>query len=420
VEGRTNAILSGRGEVPGSAPEIPNKELVARRFESALWEKYGLTGRLVPDEILKECARRLRAAPSGSEEELQLEEDLQFLDYFHQYRMESSIAFAQAYPLGEWWDFNQVQPSESMRSKGSRFWALIIGNDTYEKSPLGGCVNDTNLVRRFLLTYLNVPSNQIHSLVNADRDTMVNALYDLRDNNKIRYGDNILIHYSGHGSSYKARDFFQSESARAGSIEAICPVDRSANVPDISERELSSILSEIHAAKGPNITIVFDCCHSGGALRSSKNDVRYIPPIEGPDGIRLMFRTAELHPRRASNALPLTSEDWEADVSSFVQLAACQDFQLAKEKNFETTEDSHHEGRSPREVRPLGGITGPSLRHGLFTFALIKILKSDKGRDVTYESVIELMGRLADMQVPVVVGSRKNSRLWFEESDSIN
>ena len=421
MEARTNAILSGGGEVPGSASEKPDQELVARRFERVLWKEYGLTGRLVPDEILKECARRLRSAPPDSEEELQLEKDLQFLDYFHQYRKESSLCFAQAYPAGVWKNAKAVDPSKSMQSKGSRFWALIIGNDTYDRSPLGGCVNDADLVRSFILTYLNVPSHQIRLIKNAKRATMVNAFYDLRDNKDIQYGDNILIHYSGHGSSYKAGDFFQSESSRAGSIETLCPIDRGANVPDISERELSSILSEICAQKGPNITVIFDCCHSGGTLRSSENDVRYINPVGGRDGIRMMFRAAEMHPRRPPNALPLTSEDWEADISSFVQLAACQDFQMASEINPDHEEDSWREDDSTRpNPRPLGSITRPSPRYGLFTWALIKILKSDIGRDATYESVIELMGRLADVQVPTVVGLRKNSQLWFDEPEVRN
>ena len=55
--------------------------------------------------------------------------------------------------------------------------------------------------------------------------------------------DNILIHFSqtGHGSSYDTRDYFTSSSAsKAGSIEAICPVDdRGDSIPDISERELN-------------------------------------------------------------------------------------------------------------------------------------------------------------------------------------
>ncbi|KAJ7272478.1 hypothetical protein C8J57DRAFT_1024744, partial [Mycena rebaudengoi] len=82
------------------------------------------------------------------------------------------------------------------------FWALVIGNDNYPLSPLGGCVNDAQLVVDFLTTYIGVPRDHIFHLTNAPRDVMVNALYDLRDDHKIQPGDNIIIHYSGHGSSY--------------------------------------------------------------------------------------------------------------------------------------------------------------------------------------------------------------------------
>ena len=396
-----------------AASDQPDPTWLAR--EKALWEEYGFAGRIVPDAVLKECRRRLRAA-HRSELRPQLKRDLEILDKLHQYRKRESLASAQAYPAGAWKDTKAVKPTESMRSKGRCFRALIMGNDAYPKFPLGGCVNDANLVHHFLLDYLNVPRDHIRVLLNTDRATMINALYDLRDDKRIRRGDNILIHYSGYGSSYRAGDFFTSDAAQFGFIEAICPVDRSDKVPDISERELSSILSEIHIAKGPNITLIFDCCHSGGALRSSDGAdlaaVRYALPIGGTKGILMMFKAAENHPRRTPNTGSLTSEDWEVDVSPFVQLAACQDFQLAQEDDF-TGDDE--DTKEPSASYLDDTIKKSSTRYGRFTYALIKILKSDMGRNATYESVIERVGSLGEMQVPVVVGSRKSTRLWFEE-----
>ena len=125
-----------------------------------------------------------------------------------------------------------------MHSKGKHFWALIIGNDRYQSSPLGGCVNDAHLVEGFIITYLNVPRGHIRLLENANHDTITNALYDHRDNKDIQPGDNIPIYFSGHGSSYDASDYFTTLAARAGSMEAICPIDRGL-VLDISERELN-------------------------------------------------------------------------------------------------------------------------------------------------------------------------------------
>ena len=430
VESRKRPEGRGPKNVAGlwQSDEVEEEELVARAFEETLWNDYGLKGVIVPDELLKECQHRLRNSDPGSDSKWETEEELQFLDQLHQYRKRNSTSFARLHPMGIWENAKEVKPSKSMRSKGKHLWALIIGNDRYQSLPLGGCVNDAHLVAEFLMNYLNVPRGHIRLLENADRDTITNALYDLRDNKDIQPGDNILIHFSGHGSSYDASDYFTTLAARAGSMEALCPIDRGL-VPDISERELNSILSEIQAAKGSNITVFLDCCHSGGALRALGDTVRFIPPVPGHQPLREMLEAADMHPRRHPGSPTMTSEVWTADISSFVMLAACQDFQLAEEFNIpsrpkpnstkpysEVNSDNWQpRGRITAPVKGPGGITAPSPRHGRFTWALIKILESDMGINATYASVINSIGRLGPMQVPVAVGLRKGSKLWFEE-----
>ena len=430
-EGRSPKTVAGSWQ-PG---EVEEEELVARAFEETLWNDYGLKGVIVPDELLKECQIRLRNSDPASNSRWETEEELQFLDQLHQYRKRYSTSFARLHPKGIWENAKKVAPSESMRSKGKHLWALIIGNDRYQSLPLGGCVNDAHLVEKFIITYLNVPRGHIRLLENADRDTITNALYDLRDNKGIQPGDNILIHFSGHGSSYDASDYFITLPTRAGSMEALCPIDRGL-VPDISERELNSILSEIQAAKGSNITVFLDCCHSGGALRALGDTVRFIPPVPGHQPLREMLEAADMHPRRHPSSPTMTSEIWTADISSFVMLAACQDFQLAEEFNIPSSsmpsgfkkpsnfpkrsseidsDDWQARGRITSPIAGPGGITARSPRHGRFTWALIKILESDMGINATYASVINSIGRLGPMQVPVAVGLRKGSNLWFEQ-----
>ena len=303
---------------------------------------YGLIGEIVPDELLKECQRRLRQTQPGSRSEMDRREELETLDLIHRLRKAHSHAFSQLYAPGKWKEAKRVPPDAQMLSKGIRFWALLIGNNAYPKAPLGGCVNDVNLIKNYLKQYLNVPLDHIRALRDATRETLINAFYDLRDDERIKPDDNILIHFSGHGSSYDTRDYFTTFASKAGSIEAICPVDRGDSIPDISERELNSILSELRAAKGPNITIILDCCHAGGAVRSfdksDTNAIRYIPPIRTGDALDLMrmFEAAERNPRRNPNFnVPnIFSDLWMPDLSSFVLLAACQDFQYAEESNF--------------------------------------------------------------------------------------
>ena len=75
--------------------------------------------------------------------------------------------------------------------------------------------------------------------------------------------------------------------SKAGLVEAICPVGRGDSIPDISERELNSILSELRAAKGSNNTITLDCFHAGGIVRafngSYTSAIHFIPPIRTGD-----------------------------------------------------------------------------------------------------------------------------------------
>lgn len=53
------ASNTGSPAYPSSSPNpIPIFDNVkARQVEELLWKKYGLTGRLVPDELLKECRK---------------------------------------------------------------------------------------------------------------------------------------------------------------------------------------------------------------------------------------------------------------------------------------------------------------------------------------------------------------------------
>jgi len=398
-------------------------ELTTHEFEENLWNAYNLSGALVPDELLKECQRRLRQAQNSSTANV-LMELLEVLDDIHRHRKEKSQSSGRFYSKGDWMFLERVPPTKQMQEKRLRFWALIIGNDRYSGlSALSGCVNDAHLISHYIEEYLGVPRDHIRLLPNATRKTMIDAFYDLRDNEMINPGDNIFIHFSGHGTSYDTRDYFTTFASKVGSIEAICPVDRGPSVPDISERELNSILSELQAAKGGNITAVFDCCHSGGALRSlpTEDAVRYISPLRthsrgsGPArDLYKMFEAADSHPRRRSTTPPTASETWEANTSCFVQLAACQDFQLARESNFESSTRS--DGSELREA--VSSIKEVSPRYGRFTWALVKVLQSKMGRTATYASVIASIGGFEDMQVPVAVGSRTNSRLWFrDESD---
>ena len=184
---------------------------------------------------------------------------------------------------------------------------------------------------------------------------MINALYNLRGNEKIPFGDNILLamaHFT-HSGIFKDHG---------------CPIGRGCKgVCDISERELDVILSELCAAKGPKITFFFDCSYADSRSRGAA--FRVAPPVQDENGLdRLddMLKLAMTHPRRRSD-VNIFSEEWNRDLLYFVRLSS---------------------GDESTVEADIGLGKG---RHGLFTFAVIKALESEEGRETTYEGQCKLV-----------------------------
>ncbi|KAK0470864.1 hypothetical protein IW261DRAFT_1321334, partial [Armillaria novae-zelandiae] len=175
----------------------------------------------------------------------------------------------------------------------SKFWAVIIGIDDYKTSPLRGCVSDAEMVVKYLSEDLRVPGDHIQLLLieltdegisKPTRAKIVNALLRLSTNPDIQHGDNMVVYFAGHGTKYDCDGYSQYKGPAAlGTIEALCPIDRGSQdttstkasdakddessvtgdahaVPDISDREINTILTEIARNKGNRITFIVDCC----------------------------------------------------------------------------------------------------------------------------------------------------------------
>ncbi|KAK0183672.1 hypothetical protein F5146DRAFT_905766, partial [Armillaria mellea] len=102
----------------------------------------------------------------------------------------------------------------------------------------------------------------------ATHTNIVDALLCLSTNPQIWNGDNIVIYFSGHGVSYWCCDYdpYRGTIAEMGTIEVLCPMDRNSHrkeanklIPDISDREFSTILAEIYQTKGHHIMVILDC-----------------------------------------------------------------------------------------------------------------------------------------------------------------
>ncbi|PVF95454.1 hypothetical protein CPB86DRAFT_711227, partial [Serendipita vermifera] len=155
--------------------------------------------------------------------------------------------------------------TEFKRSHRSVF-ALIIGIDKYLNSryQLCGAVNDARDMVHYLKT--NLPSSTIRSLYNqhATRRSIIRELDNLITNTRIKHQDPILIFYAGHGAEAIPPASWNTQGQK---VQMIIPHDYDDNHNVITDQGFATLLQELASAKGDNITVIFDCCHSGSMTR---------------------------------------------------------------------------------------------------------------------------------------------------------
>ncbi|KAK0498938.1 hypothetical protein EDD18DRAFT_1055009, partial [Armillaria luteobubalina] len=158
-------------------------------------------------------------------------------------------------------------------------WVVLIGIDGYLSYPLRGCVADVLTMEKYLVDDLLILGPACYGNTSTDVSTIpsrvniVSLLHSLIMNPNIKHGDPIIIFFSGHGSRYSLSDDdsdpdFDEELDDEHSqkyVEALCPMDRNtidssgALIPDITDRELNTILAQIASMKGSQITFILDC-----------------------------------------------------------------------------------------------------------------------------------------------------------------
>jgi len=206
-------------------------------------------------------------------------------------------------------------------------YALLIGIDCYlpNKLPdgksyrtLSGAVRDVLLVEKFLRNNLRVPEERIFKLTASNNGTdqpseppdkwptyenMLAAFQRLRD--VAQPGEQVYIHYSGHGG--RSRTKFPDLKTN-GLDESLVPTDiGKSQARYLRDIELAHILKGM-VDKGLIVTLVLDCCHSGGATRGLADaEVRGIDTID----------TTE----RPGESLVATDEELKATWQSLTQNA---------------------------------------------------------------------------------------------------
>ncbi|PBK95045.1 hypothetical protein ARMGADRAFT_1010988 [Armillaria gallica] len=266
-------------------------------------------------------------------------------------------------------------------------------------------------MEKYLTEDLRVPRDRIELLLDSTEDAshivpiypsrahIVGALLSLITNPKISHGDNIIIYYSGHGSYYP---YHTEEYDDPEYIETLCPIDRDMRgengkpVPDISDRELNTILTLISRAKGNRITLILDCCHSGGVCRDLPEPGARTSPMARAT-LEDMLVVGEMNLKHYPGYRSISAKDWLPDMSSHVVLAACRDYEYAKAK----------------AVKRADGTVAGYI--GIFTDSLVRVLRSGHcKKETTYAELVHCLDKTSH-QTPVVAGEYKHARLWYQD-----
>jgi len=259
--------------------------------------------------------------------------------------------------------------------------ALIVAINNYEppkgaKVPKGGRqippnlkgpVNDVEALRQVLIHRFEFEEKNIHTLLDraATRDAMLAAIrkYIIEEPQR---GDIVLFFYAGHGAQVTNSRTDEDD----GFDETLVPADSYKGVWDIRDKELARLFNQA-LDKGVVLTAIFDSCHSG-------SNTRGLPRKARP-------RFAGLDPRDAAvqeAKLPPVGEPPERRGGLF--LAAAQDNEPAEE-----IEDEKKQS------------------HGVFTTALLDVLRNGPANLSAREVFLQVRARLAGEgypQVPVLSG----------------
>jgi caspase domain-containing protein len=261
----------------------------------------------------------------------------------------------------------------NMSNSNSNLYALLIGVDHYFPNTLpgnsyypslGGCVRDIGYVENFLLNNLKMNKENIIKLTSSLDNTtgrtvespeklpsynnIKNAFNDII--NKVHEGDQVYIHYSGHGGRTKTS--IPNVKGRDGLDETLVPTDiGNSEARYIRDTELAFILKKL-VDKKIIVTTCFDCCHSGGATRGNGGAVKrgtdIIDDTQRPQD-SLIASTKELEDTWKSQDNKDSKSgtrdvnqggDISANMNGYVFLAACRPSESAYEYPFEGRESN--------------------------------------------------------------------------------
>ena len=165
----------------------------------------------------------------------------------------------------------RVVASDGPNMKG-RNHALVIGNNDYRAlPPLKTAVADAEAVAETLKARYAFDDGAVKVLLNADRNTILGELAQLRA--KLTPDDRLLIYYAGHGQI--------DEAASEGFWQ---PVDALPNA-DYTWISNADLRRNLRGMSAKHVLVVADSCFSGSLTRSAPqqqpNSDRFFAQVDG-------------------------------------------------------------------------------------------------------------------------------------------
>ncbi|EGX46139.1 hypothetical protein AOL_s00110g303 [Orbilia oligospora ATCC 24927] len=299
-------------------------------------------------------------------------------------------------------------------------WAILIGVNFYSSgnarpgmnfTPLNGCVEGVRRVEELLRTSFGLKEPFIYRLTatspgpsgkqeepqedQSEWPTYENIINKIQEvTKKAKPNDLVYIHYSGHGAQVETafKEFKPNEID-----EALVPTDISSTGRYLRDVEIAYLL-EAMADKGLIVTLVLDCCHSGGANRGSSGLVRGIKKVDNnklESDKSLLASQEELkeawRKSRAGGGRTVRVENhWLLETRRYTFIAACRAHEYAAEHIFD--------GKA----------------QGLLTHTMIDALKNSPSHLTYYElwNLVAMKVREHNDEQNVILGGEAD-RLFF-------
>ncbi|WP_338845281.1 caspase family protein [Massilia sp. W12] len=261
-------------------------------------------------------------------------------------------------------------------------WALLIGINEYQDKnirPLHGPVNDVAAMQEVLIKRWGFPAAQVKTLVNAQatRAAILQGLQDLQKHSAP--GDDLLIYFSGHGSS--AHDL-ENRIPVPLDTGLLAPWDYPLASRDVGKiivgrSDLRPLLLQMEA-RGHKVWVITDACNTGEVVRAPGDAQNLL--IE-----RYLSINHDLRPRRLGELQGQAAKKRQTEANSAGQ-ASISPWPYRQLTLLAASSAGQAAVDIPQGVLPT--IDGKA--HGALTDALLRILHGQVAADFNGDGILSL------------------------------